>query len=462
MARQIVHTAEHDCLTDLPNARLLKRRIGEAIKAARRHRRQVAVLFLDLDGFKYINDSLGHPIGDKLLQSVAKRILSCVRSCDTVSRQGGDEFVVLVSDVQDSEDPARLARRLLRAVADVHTADKHSLHVSASIGVSVFPDDGRDAETLIKNADTAMYQVKEDGRQGFQFFQPAMNARAVERQSIEESLRHALERHEFALYFQPKVNLITGNIAGAEALIRWAHPSRGWLLPARFIPVAEECGLISSIGTWVLREACTQAQGWADAGFDAVTVAVNISAMEFRSDKFVSDVLETLRETHLAPSSLELELTESVLMKHPESAAAIMRTLRETGVQVAVDDFGTGYSSLSYLRKLPIDTLKIDQSFVRSVADGGDDAAIVTAVLSMARTLKLQVVAEGVETKEEMAFFRAHDCGQAQGYYFSQPLPHEQFVDLLAERRRYPCALTVSRAASGSVRRREEFLAAER
>jgi diguanylate cyclase (GGDEF)-like protein len=435
MARQIVHAAEHDCLTDLPNARLLKRRIREAIKAARRHRRRVAVLFLDLDGFKYINDSLGHAIGDKLLQSVSKRLVACIRSCDTVSRQGGDEFVVLLSDVQHPEDPAGLARRLLRAVGEAHCAEKHSLHVTTSIGISMFPDDGRDAETLIKNADTAMYQVKEDGRQGYQFFQPAMNARAVERQSIAESLRNALERHEFALHYQPKVNLSTGKIAGAEALIRWAHPSRGLLSPAQFIPIAEECGLIAAIGKWVLGSACMQARTWADAGFEAVTVAVNVSAMEFRGKKFIQDVLETIHETHLAPSSLELELTESVLMKHPESAAAILRTLRQTGVQVAVDDFGTGYSSLSYLRSLPIDTLKIDRSFVRHVASGGDEAAIVTAVLSMAKTLKLNVVAEGVETREELEFFRAHDCEQAQGYYFSRPLPQEQFFDLLRRQR---------------------------
>jgi diguanylate cyclase (GGDEF)-like protein/PAS domain S-box-containing protein len=431
MARQIAHAAEHDCLTDLPNARLLESRITKAIKSAWSHGRRVAILFLDLDGFKYINDSLGHSVGDKLLQSVAKRLLGCVRVGDTVSRQGGDEFVVLLPDVEQPEEAATLARRLLSAVAEAHSANKHDLHITTSIGVSMFPDDGLDGETLIKSADTAMYQAKENGRQGFQFFKPAMNARAVERQSIEESLRLAVERQEFSLYYQPKIDLSTGAITGAEALIRWAHPSRGLLSPAQFIPIAEECGLILPIGRWVAREACAQAQSWADAGFSAVTVAINVSAMEFRCGNFVSDLFATLRETRLPPSSLELELTESVFMRHTESAAAILQALRQTGVQVAVDDFGTGYSSLSYLRKLPLDTLKLDQSFMRQVAIGGAEAAIVTAVLSMARSLKLRVVAEGVETKEELEFLRSHDCEQAQGYFFSRPVPPEQFVRLL-------------------------------
>jgi diguanylate cyclase (GGDEF)-like protein len=433
MARQITHAAEHDCLTDLPNARLLKRRIGAAIRAARRRKMAVAILFLDLDGFKYINDSLGHPTGDRLLQSVAKRLAGCVRSCDTVSRQGGDEFVVLLSDIQHPEDPANLARRLLRRVAEAHTIDRQDLHITTSIGVSMFPKDGWDAETLIKNADLAMYEAKEKGRQGFQFFKPAMNARAVERQSIEESLRRALEGDEFSLYYQPKINLSTGAISGAEALIRWSHPTRGLLAPPTFIPVAEECGLILPIGKWVLREACTQAKGWADAGFADVSVAVNVSAKEFRGESFVSDLFAILEETGLAPGALELELTESVFMKHTESAADILQSLRQTGVQVAVDDFGTGYSSLSYLRNLPIDTLKIDQSFVKQIALNGNEAAIVTAVISMARSLKLQVVAEGVETLAELEFLRDQDCEQAQGFYFSRPVPVSKFVRLLLQ-----------------------------
>ena len=287
MALQMAHSAEHDFLTGLPNRMLLNDRVGQAIALAPRHKKQVAVLFLDLDGFKHINDSLGHPIGDKLLQSIAKRLVDCVRGSDTVSRQGGDEFVVLLSEVEQSEDAAITARRMLQAVAEAHSIDQHDLHVTTSIGVSVYPDDGLDAETLIKNADTAMYQAKENGRQSYQFFKPAMNVRAVERQSIEESLRRALERQEFALHYQPKIDLRTGAITGAEALLRWTHPTRGLVSPAQFIPVAEDCGLILPIGTWVLREACGQARAWVDAGLPVATMAVNISAMEFRNENFL-------------------------------------------------------------------------------------------------------------------------------------------------------------------------------
>ena len=431
MAAQMTHSAQHDFLTGLPNRMLLNDRVNQAITLAPRHSKKVAVLFLDLDGFKHINDSLGHPIGDKLLQSIAKRLVGCVRNSDTVSRQGGDEFVVLLSEMDQSEDAAISAMRLLQAVAEAHSIDQHDLRVTTSIGVSVFPDDGMDAETLIKNADTAMYQAKENGRQSYQFFKSAMNVRAVERQSIEENLRRALERQEFALHFQPKINLKTGKISGAEALIRWTHPVRGPVSPAQFIPVAEDCGLILPIGQWVLREACKQARAWLDAGLPLATMAVNISSMEFRDENFLQSVFTTLSETGLDPRSLELELTESVLMKRAESAASVLKTLREKGVQIAVDDFGTGYSSLSYLRKFPIDALKIDQSFVRQITTTPDDTSIVTAVISMGRSLKLRVVAEGVETHEELVFLQARLCDEAQGYYFSRPVLPQQFAKLL-------------------------------
>ena len=431
MTLQMAHSAQHDFLTGLPNRMLFNDRVSQAIILAPRHAKKVAVLFLDLDGFKHINDSLGHAIGDKLLQSIASRLVHCVRGTDTVSRQGGDEFVVLLSEVEHPEDAAITARRMLQTVAEPHSIDPHDLHVTVSIGLSVFPDDGQDAETLIKNADTAMYQAKENGRQSYQFFKPAMNVRAVERQSIEESLRRALEREEFALHYQPKVNLRTGEITGAEALIRWTHPTRGSVSPAQFIPVAEDCGLIVPIGNWVLREACKQARAWLDAGLSLGTMAVNISAMEFRHDNFLESVFAILGETGLDPKSLELELTESVLMKRAESAAAVLQTLKARGVQVAVDDFGTGYSSLSYLRKFPIDALKIDQSFVREITIVPDDTSIVTAIISMARSLKLRVVAEGVEKLEELEFLQAHQCEEAQGYYFSRPVLPEQFAKLL-------------------------------
>jgi diguanylate cyclase (GGDEF)-like protein len=410
---------------------LLSDRIKQAIIAAPRHKKKVVVLFLDLDGFKHINDSLGHQIGDKLLQSIAKRLSDCVRGSDTVSRQGGDEFVVLLSEVEQAEDAAITARRMLEAVAEAHPIDNHDLHVTTSIGVSVYPDDGLNPETLIKNADTAMYQAKENGRQSYQFFKPSMNVRAVERQSIEESLRRALERQEFTLQYQPKIDLRTHEITGAEALLRWTHPVRGLVSPAQFIPVAEDCGLILPIGRWALREACKQARTWLDAGLALGTMAVNISAMEFRHEKFLEGVLAVLADTGLNPKSLELELTESVLMKQAEATESILKTLRARGVQVAVDDFGTGYSSLSYLRKFPMDALKIDQSFVRQITTAPEETTIVTAVISMGRSLKLRVIAEGVETREELEFLQAHECDEAQGYYFSRPVPPEQFAKLL-------------------------------
>jgi diguanylate cyclase (GGDEF)-like protein len=433
LALQMTYSAEHDYLTGLPNRMLLNDRISQAIALSPRHKKHVALLFLDLDGFKHINDSLGHAVGDKLLQSVAQRLVECVRASDTVSRQGGDEFVVLLSEVERSEDAAITARRMLNAVAQPHTIDKHDFHITTSIGVSVYPDDGLDAETLIQNADTAMYQAKENGRQSFQFFKPAMNARAVERQSIEESLRRALERREFALHYQPKINLATGAMAGAEALLRWTHPTRGLVSPAQFIPVAEDCGLILPIGSWVLRRACEQARDWMDAGLPVASMAVNVSAMEFRDQNFLDGLFAILTKTGLDPRLLELELTESVLMKHAASAAAILQTLRERGIRVTVDDFGTGYSSLSYLRKFPVDSLKIDQSFVRQIGTAGDDSTIVKAVIGMAQGLNLRVIAEGVETAEEVTFLRACRCEEAQGYYFSQPVPAQQFAILLRD-----------------------------
>jgi diguanylate cyclase (GGDEF)-like protein/PAS domain S-box-containing protein len=428
---QMIHVSEHDFLTGLPNRMLLNDRVNQAIRIAERYRRKLAVLFLDLDGFKHINDSLGHPVGDKLLQSVAKRLVDCVRGSDTVSRQGGDEFVVLLSEVAHLEDAATTVRRMLDAVGEAHSIDQHDLHVTSCIGVSVYPNDGLDAETLIKNADTAMYQAKENGPQTYQFFKSAMNVRAVERQGIEESLRRALERKELTLYYQPKINLRTGETTGAEALIRWTHPTRGRVSPAQFIPVAEACGLILPIGNWVLREACQQARAWVEAGLPFGTMAVNISAMQLREKSFLDTVFAILKDTGLDPSSLELELTESVLMKHAESTASILKTLRNTGVQLAVDDFGTGYSSLSYLRKFPIDALKIDQSFVRQITTVPDETIIVEAVISMGRSLKLRVVAEGVETQDQLAFLQSHQCDEAQGYYFSRPVPPHQFANML-------------------------------
>src|SRR6202140_3469760 len=450
MTLQLAHSAEHDVLTGLPNRALLNDRVNQAIILASRHMKKVAVLFLDLDGFKHINDSLGHPTGDKLLQSITKRLRDCVRASDTVSRQGGDEFVVLLSEMEHSEDAAITARRLLQAVADTHFINQQELHVTTSVGVSVYPDDGLDAETLLKNADTAMYQAKENGRQNFQFFKSSMNERAVERQSIEEGLHRALERNEFTLQYQPKVNLKTDEITGAEALLRWNPGGRGLVSPAKFIPVAEDCGLILPIGKWVLREACTQARAWMDARLPPITIAVNISAMEFRHEQFLEGVFEILKETGLDPKLLELELTESVLMKRVEATGSILETLRAKGVRVAVDDFGTGYSSLSYLRKFPIDALKIDQSFVRQITTHPDETSIVTAIISMGRSLGLRVIAEGVETQKELAFLETQQCEEAQGYYFSRPLPLGQFIKLLETGIPETMGASMSQAAANS------------
>ena len=428
IAEQIAHSAEHDPLTDLPNRLLLNDRLDQAIAMATRRNGRVAVLFLDLDGFKHINDSLGHLTGDKLLQSVAKRLLDCVRAPDTVSRQGGDEFIVLLQELNKSNDAIIAANRILEAVALPHSIDQRELHVTTSIGISIYPSDGLDAETLIKNADTAMYQAKEGGRHGYKFFGSEMNVRAVERQSIEEDLRSALDRNEFTLHYQPKINLKTGEISGIEALIRWNHPRRGLIPPLQFIPIAEDCGLIVPIGAWVLREACTQARAWAVAGLPPMTMAVNVSAIQFRSKDFLERMFAIIGETGMDARSLEIEITESVLVKHAEVATVILRAIRDIGVRVSVDDFGTGYSSFSYLRKFPLDSIKIDQSFVRQITPKTEDAGIVSAIISMGHGLNLRVIAEGVETDEDLAFLKAHHCDEAQGFLFTRPLPAEKLM----------------------------------
>lgn len=431
MALQISYAAEHDFLTGLSNRLQLNDRIAQAITLADRNDTRIAVMFLDLDGFKHINDSLGHQVGDKLLQLMATRLVDCVRASDTVSRQGGDEFVILLSEVNHPDGSMAAARRVLDAVAKVCSVDSSELHVTTSIGVSIYPEDGLDAETLLKNADIAMYEAKDNGRQTYRFFEPSMNAQAIERQSIEESLRRALQHKEFTLNYQPKVDLKTGKITGAEALIRWTHPTRGPMSPAQFIPVAEACGLILPIGRWVLREACAQARAWADAGLPLITMAVNISALDFRDEHFLKNVSAALAESGWDPTLLELELTEGILMKRADLAESILLALRARGVKLAIDDFGTGYSSLSYLSKFSIDTLKIDQSFIRQLTLDPDETTIVASMISMGRSLKLRVVAEGVENLEELKFLQAHDCDEVQGYYFSRPVSAPQFARLL-------------------------------
>jgi len=429
LAEQVAHLAEHDSLTGLPNRLLLNDRLNQSIARAGRKTSLIAVLFLDLDGFKHINDSLGHSTGDRLLESVARRLQDCVRAPDTVSRQGGDEFVVLLQDVQHAEDAAITARRMLKMVMESHSIEGHELHITASIGISVYPEDGLNAETLLKNADTAMYQAKQSGRQSFRFFKPEMNVMAVERQSMEEDLRCALDRHELMLHYQPIVNIKSGAITGTEALLRWTHPVRGNVMPTQFIPIAEDSGLILPIGAWVMREACTQAKAWTDAGLRPITMSVNVSALQFRSEGFLEGMIAILDETGMDPKFLDIEVTESVLMERSKFGAPILRALRERGVQVAVDDFGTGYSSLSYLQKFRLDALKIDRSFVNQITKKGGDTTIVSAIISMGRSLKLRVIAEGVESAEDLAFLEAQDCDEAQGFFLSHPITAGQFAE---------------------------------
>lgn len=431
MGEKMAYLAHHDFLTSLPNRLLLNDRIAQAIELAKRHGTQIAVLFLDLDNFKHINDSLGHVIGDTLLQSVAQRLGTCVRGSDTVSRQGGDEFVILLAEYKHENDAALIARKIVAMLALPHTIAEHKLHATTSLGISVYPADGQDAETLIKNADTAMYHAKEKGRNNYQFFRNDMNLRAVERQFIEANLRRALENQEFVLHYQPKVNIDTGMITGAEALLRWNHPEWGMVLPQRFISISEECGLIVPIGRWVLREACAQAMRWRDVGLPAISMAVNISALEFRQTDFFEGMNKILSDTGLEAHCLQLEITESVLMRDASSSAAILQKLKTRGVELAVDDFGTGYSSLSYLKQFPVDVLKIDQSFVHDLGPTEGNGIIVSAVIGMGNSLNLRVIAEGVENQTQLAFLKAHNCKEAQGYLFSRPLGADQFAALL-------------------------------
>jgi diguanylate cyclase (GGDEF)-like protein/PAS domain S-box-containing protein len=431
MSSQMTHSAQHDPVTNLPNRLLLSDRITQTIALAHRQNRPIAVIFLDLDRFKYINDSLGHAVGDKLLQSVSSRLLANVRGSDTVSRLGGDEFVLLLSEITCPEDAATSAKRILLSLNAPHFIAGQDLIVNGSMGISVYPEDGEDAETLIKNADTAMYHAKESGRNNFQFFKVEMNLKAVERQSLEGGLRRALGREEFLLHYQPKVNLDTGEITGVEALIRWQQPDRELVLPAQFVPVAEDCGLIVQIGRWVLREACRQARAWQRAGLPPLPIAVNVSAVEFRDRDFVEGVRTILLETGLEARYLELEVTEGVLMEDAESTATVLQELKTMGVHLAVDDFGTGYSSLSYLRQFPIDVLKIDQSFIHQITADPDDSSIVSAIINMGKSLKHLVVAEGIETQEQRAYLQTQRCTEGQGFLFSRPLGAAQFAHLL-------------------------------
>lgn len=426
----LTHLANHDFLTNLPNRMQLYERINLAIAFAKRHNTKLAVLFLDLDRFKKINDTLGHAIGDQLLQSVAQRLKSGIRSTDTVSRQGGDEFVLILSEAGVKKPLARNIEKLHKLVTAPYSIAGHDLNIGATIGISIFPEDGEDTETLIRNADMAMYYAKKSGRNKFKFFRQEMRVRDETRHIIEASLYEALSKKQFVLFYQAQINLESGLITGAEALIRWQHPSRGLLLPEQFISIAEESGAIREIGHWVLNEACRQAKSWLDAGLAFNVIAVNISASEFENEDLLENICDILKKTGLAPHHLELEITETVLMKSVENAALTLHALRAMGVKISIDDFGTGYSSLSYLKSFPADTMKIDQSFIHDIS--GDDI-IIKAIISIGKGLHHQVVAEGVETPKQLAFLQQNNCPVVQGFYLSRPMTARKFSKFLKQ-----------------------------
>ena len=422
---RIEYQAYHDALTALPNRLLFRDRVSIAKAQARRAGRLTAVMFLDLDQFKLVNDTLGHTVGDRLLQAIAARLVNCVRGQDTVARMGGDEFTILLTDLLDRRGAAAVAQKVLEAVRHPVSVDEHELFVTTSIGIAIFPDDGEDAETLLKNADRAMYRAKEVGRDNYQFAAPARADGSDDRLSLERSLRHALERNELVVHYHPMIEIATGRVVGAEALVRWNHPENGLTQPDDFIPLAEDTHLIVPLGGWVLRNACAQMKEWHDAGHAWLRLAVNLSPRQFQDRGLIGTVERILRETGFPPQYLDLEITESTAMQNAEHSLSILNRLKEMGIRISIDDFGTGYSSLSYLKRFPIDTVKIDQDFVRDLT--ADDAAIITAVISMARALNLRVVAEGVETQEQLDFLRRENCAEMQGFLYSQPLPAAEF-----------------------------------
>jgi diguanylate cyclase (GGDEF)-like protein/PAS domain S-box-containing protein len=425
----IFFLAHHDPLTKLPNRSTLYARIEQVLSVAQKAKRSVALLFLDIDGFKQINDSLGHDVGDQLLQSVARRLSDCTRTGDVVSRLGGDEFVIVLWDCGVAETTV-VAEKIINSGFGIEGSN---IAVNTSIGISIYPEDGSDYLTLLKNSDIAMYHAKRSGGSNFQFFTPKLNEQAHERFAIEVELRKALERNEFVLHYQPKVDLVTGKFSGMEALIRWQHPVRGLIHPETFINIAEESGLLTKISKWTINTVCQQIQQWRQQGIRSISVAVNLSASFFQHKDFEETIENALAETGIPPESLELELTEATIMSDPQKVLGSMASMKALGLQLSIDDFGTGYSSLSYLKKLPVDKLKIDQSFIRNIAGDPDNAAVVRAVISIGRSMQLKVIAEGVENASQLAWLQAEGSEEAQGYYFSRPLPTKGMTELLKQ-----------------------------
>jgi len=423
--------AHHDTLTELPNRTLFMDRLNQSLAHARRYSKRVAILFVDLDRFKNINDTLGHDVGDQMLSQLATRLATGIRQDDTVARLGGDEFAILLNDIENEQTVSQLAQMILQGLEQPLELEGRELFITASIGISLFPNDGEEARTLLKNADVAMYKAKDLGKNNYQFYSTNMSARAFQRLSMENSLRRALERKEFMLFYQPQFNVETNRITGVEALIRWQHPDLGMVLPDDFIPLLEETGLITRVGYWIIATACEQLQTWHEAGFTELMMSINISGWQFHSPDFAEKVEALVKGTRVSPSMVEMEITESVLMENQQRTVALLNTLEKIGFRIAIDDFGTGYSSLSYLRRFKIDTLKVDQSFIRDVVSNPDDAAITSAIIAMAQSLKLKLIAEGVETPQQLAFLRKHDCRYVQGYLFSRPVSADELSQLL-------------------------------
>ncbi|WP_214509374.1 putative bifunctional diguanylate cyclase/phosphodiesterase [Pseudomonas brassicacearum] len=430
---KVSHLLQYDVLTELPNSMLLGDRLTQAMAQCRRHDRQLAVMFIGLDRFKRINNALGHPVGDEMLKRVARALATVVRESDSVFRYGSDEFVVVLGDVIDPQQTKGVADKLLAAISSPQPIDGHDLTVTASLGISVYPSDGFDAVALIKKAETAMRNVKETGPNDYRFFTEDMNRRARQQQTIESGLRLGLQRKEFVLHYQPKLDLKSGKVVGVEALVRWNRPDHGLVYPSDFIPVAEDSGLIVPLSQWVLQEACQQACRWQAQGMRPLYLSVNVSAIDFRQRGFVEGIARTLKETGLAPTQLELEITESVLMQNVDTTVAILKAIKQQGIRLAIDDFGTGYSSLSYLQKFPVDVLKIDQSFVGDLSIDSNDAKLVSTIISLGKSLNLHIIAEGVETREQLEFLKQHQCEEVQGYYFSKAVEPQAFADWMTE-----------------------------
>ncbi|HWR10818.1 MAG TPA: EAL domain-containing protein [Rectinemataceae bacterium] len=432
---QIQYLATHDSLTGLPNRLMVSQLLNNAIQSARRQERQLAVLFIDLDRFKIINDTLGHDAGDQLLQEIARRLKKSLRAVDTVGRLGGDEFIILIEKADKLDHVAFIAHKILTNIIEPITLLNEECRITASIGISIYPKDGQDEQSLMKKADIAMYFAKEEGKNNYQFYSDDIQSQSIERLSIETSLRFALERKEFFLHYQAKVDIETNMITGVEALLRWQNPYLGSVTPTQFIPIAEETGLIIQIGRWVMKAACAQNIEWQRQGLPAISIAVNLSLRQLLDDNLVNDIRAALKDTGMAPNLLELEIAESTIMHNPALMVSILTKIKRLGVRLAIDDFGTSYSSLSQIKHFPIDTLKVDRSFIRNIPKETEDKEITKAIIAMGKTLSLSVVAEGVETIEQIDFLKKHSCGEMQGYYFSKPIIPEHFAELLRKQK---------------------------